>query len=197
MSRAPHLQSQAVTTIIRFANASGNPEVPDGLANVRSLAVKFQLPDGNNADILANSVEGVPVRSPEAFLAFLRAQLPDPATDQPAPDAMPRFLWESSLCTGFIERLMQKPVFANYGQTSYHGEHAFRFTAADGTSRFGRYHWVPEAGEAYLSPDEASTRNANFLREELDRRIQNGPVVLRLVLQFAAEGDLTEDVTTS
>jgi hypothetical protein len=124
MSRAPHLQSQAVTTIIRFANARGNPEVPDGFGNVRSL-VKFQLPDGNNADILANSVEGVPVRSPEAFLAFLRAQLPDPATDQPAPDAMPRFLWESSLCTGFIERLMQKPVFANYGQTSYRAEHAF------------------------------------------------------------------------
>jgi catalase len=61
---------------------------------------------------------------------------------------------------------MQKPVPASYGQASYDGEHAFRFTAAEGTSRFGRYHWVPEAGEAYLSADEASMRNANFLREE-------------------------------
>src|SRR3981189_1192465 len=62
VSRAPHLQGQAVPTVIRFANASGNPEVHDGLANVRSLAVKFQLPDGKNADILANSIEGFPVR---------------------------------------------------------------------------------------------------------------------------------------
>jgi catalase len=67
VSRAAHLQGQAVPTVIRFANANGNPDVHDALANVRSLAVKFQLPDGKNADILANSVEGFPVRTPEEF----------------------------------------------------------------------------------------------------------------------------------
>jgi catalase len=195
VSRALHLQGQAVPTVIRFANASGNPEVHDGLANTRSLAVKFQLPNGKNADILANSVEGFPVRTPEDLLAFLRAQLPDSVTGQPAPDAVPRFLETHPAARAFIERLTQKPVPASYGQASYHGEHAFRFTAADGTSRFGRYHWVPEAGEAYLSPDEASTRNPNFLREELESRLRNGPVVFRLVLQLAAEGDPTDDVT--
>jgi catalase len=86
-------------------------------------------------------------------------------------------------------------VPASYGQASYHAEHAFRFSAADGTSRFGRYHWVPEAGEAYLSPDEASTRSANFLREELESRLRSGAVGFRLVLQLAAEGDPTDDVT--
>src|SRR5437016_516488 len=75
VSRAPHLQGQAVPAVMRFANASGNPDVHDGLANVRSLAVKFQLPGGKNADILANSIEGFPMRTPEEFLAFLRAQL--------------------------------------------------------------------------------------------------------------------------
>jgi catalase len=70
VSRASHLQGQAVPTIIRFANANGNPDVHEGLGNVRSLAVKFQLPDGKNADILANSVEGFSVRTPEEFLAF-------------------------------------------------------------------------------------------------------------------------------
>src|SRR5216683_3038930 len=92
MSRAAHLQGQAVPIIIRFANASGNPDVHDGLANVRSLAVKFRLADGKNADILANSVEGFPVRTPEEFLAFLRAQIPDPGTGRPAPDTVPQFL---------------------------------------------------------------------------------------------------------
>jgi hypothetical protein len=56
-------------------------------------------------------------------------------------------------------------VPASYGQASYHAEHAFLFTAADGMRRFGRYHWTPEAGEAYLFPDETSRRSANFLRE--------------------------------
>ncbi len=195
VSRASHLQGQAVPTTIRFANASGNPEVHDGLANTRSLAVKFQLADGKNADILANSIEGFPVRTPEDFLAFLRAQLPDSVTGQPAPDAVPRFLDGHPAARAFIERLMQKPVPASYGQASYHAEHAFRFTAANGTSRFGRYHWVPDAGEAYLTPVDASTRNANFLREELESRLRNGPVVFRLLLRLAGENDPTDDVT--
>ncbi len=91
---------------------------------------------------------------------------------------------------------MQKPVPASYGQTSYHAEHAFRFTAANGTSRFGRYPWMPETGEAFLSPDESSTRKANFLRDELESRLRNGPVMFRLILQLAGEGDPTDDVTT-
>jgi catalase len=196
VSRALHLQGQAVSTVMRFSNASGNPDVHDGLANTRALAVKFQLPDGKNADILANSIEGFPARTPEEFLAFLRAQLPDPVTGQPAPDTLPRFLDSHPAARAFVERLMQKPVPVSYGQASYHAEHAFLFTAADGTSRFGRYRWMPEAGEAYLSPDDASKRSANFLREELESRLRNGPVVFRLLLQLAGESDPTDDVTT-
>jgi catalase len=195
VTRAVHLQGQAIPAIVRFANANGNPEVHDGLANVRSMAVKFQLSDGKNADVLANSIEGFPVRTPEDFLAFLRAQLPDPATGQVVPDAVPKFLGGHPAARAFIERLTKKPVPASYGQATYHAEHAFRFTAADGTSRFGRYQWVPEAGEAFLSPDDATKRDANFLRAELESRLRNGPVVFRLLLQLAGEGDPTDDVT--
>src|SRR5258708_35371999 len=94
VSRAGHLQGQAVPTVIRFANANGNPEVHDGLANVRSLAVKFPLADDKHADIPANSVEGFPARTPEEVLEFLRAQLPEPGHGQPATDAAPRPLWD-------------------------------------------------------------------------------------------------------
>ena len=172
VSRAVHLQGQTVPTVIRFSNSSGDPDVHDGVANARALAVKFQLADGKNADVLALSIEGFPARTPEDFLAFLRAQLPDPVSGQPAPDAVPRFLDSHPDTRAFIERLMQKPVPASYGRASYYAEHAFLFSAADGTSRFGRYRWMPEAGEAYISPDDASKRSANFLREELESRLQ-------------------------
>jgi catalase len=195
VSRAAHLQGQPVSAVIRFANGSGDPDVHDGLANVRSIAVKFQLPGGKHADILANSIEGFPARTPEELLAFLQAQLPDPATGKPAPDAVPRFLASHPAARGFIERLRQRPVPASYGQTSYYAEHAFRFIAADGSSRFGRYRWVPEAGEAYLSTDDAGKRSANFIREELEARLQKGPVAFRLRLQLAGEADPTDDVT--
>src|SRR5215470_13852935 len=55
ITRAPHFSGRTVPTTVRFANASGNPAVHDGVPNVRSIAVKFQLADGKGADILGNS----------------------------------------------------------------------------------------------------------------------------------------------
>jgi catalase len=195
ITRASHFAGQPVPAIVRFANSNGKPDVHDGVPNVRSMAVKFELPDGKNADILANSVEGFVARTPEELLEFLRAQLPDPATGQPDPAALPRFLAGHPAGRAFIERLMKKPIPASYAQVAYHAEHAFRFTAADGKSRFGRYRWVPLAGEALLSPDDAGKRDPNFLRDELEGRLRHGPVAFRLLVQLANEDDPTDDVT--
>jgi catalase len=88
VSKAAHLQGAAVSATIRFANASGNPGIADGASGVRSMAVKLQLPDGKQTDILGNSVEGFVASTPEQMLEFLRAQLPDPATGKPDPQAV-------------------------------------------------------------------------------------------------------------
>ena len=196
VSRAPHLQGQAVPTVLRFSNSNGDPNIHDGIPSARAIAVKFELPDGKKADLLGLHIEGFLVRTPAEFLAFLSAQLPDPATGKPAADGVPRFLQSHPATGAFIERLTKKPIPASYGQACYYSEHAFKFTAADGSSRFGRYRWVPEAGEAYLSPDDAGKRSTNFLREELEGRLKKGPVAFRLVLQLAGENDLTDDATT-
>ena len=195
ITRASHFAGQSVPTIVRFANANGNPDVHGGVPNVRSMAVKFQLPDGKITDILGNSVEGFVVRTPEELLDFLRAQLPDPATGRPDPDAVPRFLAAHPTGRAYVERLMKRPVPASYAQITYHAEHAFRFTATDGTSRFGRYRFVQLAGEALLSPDDAAERHPNFLRQELEERLRRGATAFRLFLQLANEGDPTDDVT--
>ena len=65
---------------------------------------------------------------------------------------------------------MKRAVPASYAQVTYHAEHAFRFTAADRTSRFGRYRFVPQAGEAFIAPEEGGKRTTNFLREDLEER---------------------------
>jgi catalase len=195
VSTAAHLQDAAVPATIRFANSSGNPAVADGAPGVRSMAVKFTLPNGKQTDILANSVEGFVASTPEQLLEFLRAQLPDPATGKPDPQAVPRYLGTHPAAAGFVQRMMQKAIPASYGQAVYHAEHAFRFSAADGSSVHGRYHFVPEAGEAYLSPEDGGNRAANFLRDELEVRLKQGPVGFLLELQLADANDPTDDPT--
>ena len=152
VTKAAHLQGGPVPVTVRFSNSSGNPEASDAAPGVRAMSMKFSLAGGKSADILANSIDGFPARTPEEFLEFLRAQLPDPATGKPVADAVPKFLGSHPGAAAFVGRLMQKPIPASYAQSSYHAEHAFVFVAADGTRRHGRYHWLPDAGEAFLTP---------------------------------------------
>ena len=195
ISRAAHFQGEPSPTIVRFSNSSGDPEVHDGQPNARALAAKFQLPGGKHADILGLSIEGFAARTPEEFLAFLQAQLPNAATGKTTPERAGQFIQSHPATQAFIGRLMQKPVPASYAQASYHAQHAFRFTAADSVRRFGRYLFIPEAGESFMTSEEGAKRGPDFLREELAGRVARGPVVFRLTLQLAAEGDPTNDPT--
>ena len=195
VSRAEHFRGHSVPVVARFSNASGDPSAPDGQPSARALSTKFQLEHGRQPDILAHSIEGFVARTPEDLLAFLETQLPDPATGKPRPDALPRFLESHPAAKAFIERLMKRPVPASYAQATYHAVHAFRFTAADGVSCFGRYRLAPEAGESFLSAESAAQRAPDFLREELVTRLGRGPVAFQLMLQIAADGDPIDDPT--
>jgi catalase len=195
ISKAAHLQGQNVPVICRFSNASGDPNVHDGLPSVRALAVKFLLADGHKTDIVANSIEGFRVGTGEDFLAFLQANRPEAATGKPNPDRVASFVERQPTIEPFMRRFREKCVPASLARTTYHANHAFRFTAADGSSRFGRYRWIPEAGEAFLDPQEASQRDSNFLLAELKGRLAKGPVAFRLNLQIAEPSDPTHDVT--
>ena len=51
---------------------------------------------------------------------------------------------------------------ASYATAEYHGLHAFRWVAADGSARFVRYHLRPAVGEEYLS-DGGRCKDPDFL----------------------------------
>src|SRR3989475_5131710 len=109
VTRAPHFTGQPVPTIVRFANANGKPDVHDGVPNVRSMAVKFQLSNGKSADILVNSVEGFIARTPEELLEFLRAQLPEPGSGGADPHPGPRLFPGPSPGRRLVGAPVEKP----------------------------------------------------------------------------------------
>jgi catalase len=195
ITKAAHLQGETLDVTLRFSNGSGDPTAPDGAPDVRGLAVKFPLPNGKKTDLVTINNEAFLAGTGEDVLAFFKANLPDPTTGKPDPLAVPRFLETHPGAAGFVGRLMQKPIPASLAQATYYGIHAFRFTSADGSSRFGRYRWIPDAGESHLNPEEGSKRDANFLQTELKARVAKGPATFRLMLQIAEPSDPTNDAT--
>jgi catalase len=197
LTRAAHMQGDAVPITVRFSNGSGNPHAPDAARDARGMAVKFQLPGGETTDVVAITLPIFPARTPEDFLELTRARRPDPATGQPDMAKVAAFMAahpESQRALGLS--LAALPP-ASYAQAVYHAIHAFRFINAAGQERLVRYSWRPEAGVATISEDEARGRARDYLQLELRERLAAGPVGFTLHLQLAGQGDDVNDPTTA
>src|SRR5437016_4405559 len=170
LSRAPHFAAPSSRAHVRFSNGSGDPTVPDGVRDGRGMAVKFYLPGGKTTDIVALSLPVFLARTPEDLLAFNDARRADPATGQPDVAKVGAYLGEHPESVPAVTAAMTHPIPASYATLTYHALHAFGFVAADDPVRYGRYHWVPDAGEAAINDEEAAARPPDYLRDELVER---------------------------
>jgi catalase len=190
LSRAAHLSGAAVPALVRFSSGSGNPKQPDNAPGVRGLAVKFTLPDGSTTDVSTQTAKLFPASTPDGFVSLLRAM-------RPGPTAPLRLIGYIATHPRFVKALPvvkeANKVPASYGSVAYHGLHAFRWIAADGSERFVRYHLQPAGGEEFLPRDAAKAKGADFLTTELDERLASQPVRFDYQVQIAAQGDSTVD----
>ena len=189
LSRAPHLDGSTVPALIRFSNGSGNPAQRDGLPGVRGLAVKFTLPDGSTTDVSTQTARLFVSSTPDGFVDLLKAMRPGPTT----PLRMAKYFVTHPRLFGALPVLRDaNKIPASYATTQYHGLHAFRWVAADGSARFVRYHLVPAAGESQL-PGSAAGKGPDFLTDELMTRLASGPVRFDFRVQIAGPEDSTVD----
>jgi catalase len=195
LSSAAFLKGAPTPLVIRFSNAGGVPDAPDmdpSTDRVRGMAIKFRLPDGSEADIISISVNGFPAATGEDFLALLQAAgASGPGVPKPTP--VEKFLSTHPAAVAFITA--PKPVAVSYGTQPFFGVNAFKFTNAEGASKFGRYRIVPESGPAYVSDEEAAKRPPNALADNLRASLEKEPVKFRLLVQVAAADDPVTDAT--
>jgi catalase len=195
LTRAPHAARPSTPVTVRFSTSAGLPTVPDNDAKGSSpqgMAIRFHLADHVHTDIVAHSHNGFPVRTGEEFLAFLRAVAAS-GPGAPAPPPIAAFLATHPAAKAFVEA--PKPIPASFARQSYFAVTAFKFTNADGVSRFGRFRTQPEDGPEFLSPEQAAGKTSDFLAAEMSERLGRGPVRLRVVVQLAQDEDEVTDAT--
>lgn len=188
LTKAGHMRGEPVATTVRVSNGSGDPSAPDYGPEVRGMAVKFYLPDGERTDISAQTVPRFPVRTPDAFIGLIKASGRGRAWKLPLflathPEALPALKANAPAL---------KPP-ASYATCRYYAVHAFKWIDADGGERYVRYTWLPEAREPSLSAEEARSRGADYLQEDIARRLPGARFTLEL--QIAGPGDKVDDPT--
>jgi catalase len=194
LTKAPHVTRSATPVTVRFSNSTGVPLIPDNdsNANPRGMAIRFHLGEHLHTDIIGHSVNAFPTRTGDEFLEFLHAvATSDPA--KPSPSPIETFLGSHPAAKRFVET--PKPAPASFATEAFFGITAMRFTNADGTSRFGRYHVLPGAGLETLDEAAVKSKGANFLFDEITSRIAAGPVHFQIMVQVADEGDVVDDAT--
>jgi catalase len=172
LTRAPHAQKNSTPVTVRLSDFAGIPTVPDNdpqVASPRGFAVRFHLAEHVHTDIVAHSVDVFPVRTAEEFLEFLNDLIAtDPAG--PHPNAVEQFLGAHPAALTFVQ--IPKPIPTSFARESFFAVSAFKFTNAQGASRYGRYRVLPVAGHEYLDEAGAAAQGPDFLFDEIKGRVQ-------------------------
>jgi catalase len=187
LTTAAHMQDTPSRVTARFSNGGGDPNIPDYAHEGRGMAVKFYAPGGEKTDIVAITMTAFFVRTPEDFLSFTQARR-DPEKLMPEwigahPEALPP-----------IQAFLASGLPASYANGTYNSLHSFRWTDADGESRYVRYRWEPEAGEETLSAEDAKARGRDYLQEDI---LARGESAFRLFVVIADESDPVDDPTVA
>jgi len=193
LTRAPHANRPSTPVTVRFSDSTGLPTIPDNdpaRSGPRGMAVRFHLDQHVHTDIVAHSTDGFPVRTGEEFLEFLRAVT---AFVGGQPQAMGSFLATHPNAKRFVEA--PKPIPSSFAREAFFAVTSFKFTNANGAGRHGRFRFRPEAGTEHLSNEVAAGKSENFLFDEIDQRLSNGPIRFKVFVQLAESGDDAADAS--
>jgi catalase len=192
LTKAPHVVREETPVTVRFSDSTGIPLIPDSSpdANPRGLAVRFNLAEHVHTDIVAHSTDGFPARDGKEFLGLLEA-IAGSGPDVPSPKPVEIFLGSHPAALAFVQA--PKPFPVSFATETYFGVTAYAFTNAEGKTAFGRYRIVPEGGNEFLADGAAISQNFHF--DEIAERVGKGPVRFKVLVQVAAEGDVTDNAT--
>ncbi|MCS0503776.1 catalase family peroxidase [Ancylobacter mangrovi] len=179
----------------RFAVAVGKPFVPDNKTQVRSLALRFELPGGEEWRTGMNDIPVFPVPTAQDFTGLMTATAPDPATGKPDPARVSAFFGAHPEVAAALKRISARPFASGFANASYNSLDAFHFVAADGTVTPVR--WAMVAVDPYVAEpaDQPGTPDPDYLFDDLAARLARGPVEWHLVATIGQPGDPTADAT--
>jgi catalase len=190
LTRAAHMQGDPVDVTARLSNGGGDPDAPDYAPDVRGLAVSFHLPDGSRTDISCQTLPRFPFKGPDPFVEFIRLSKPSASSALRLPLFLARNPGAIGALRGNLALLKPPP---SYTAITYYALHAFKWVDADGGERYVRYTWRPTIDLEPLARGEARRRGRDYLREDLEARLAEGPVRFELEVQVAGPADDPHD----
>jgi len=193
-SRAAVFLPGRVPVLGRFSLGGGQPYAPDRPTDVRGLGLQFSLPNGELWRTSMINLPVFPVRTAEAFYERMLAFKADPKTSKPDPAQVERFNAAHPESVRALSIIMSQPPASGFGNSTFHGLNAFRFTNDSG--KVSPVRWILSPAQPYeaIHADDKD-QPPHFLFDDVAEQIRRGPLEWRLVLIIGQAGDPTADAT--
>jgi catalase len=195
VSKAAVFSSGRVPVIGRFALAGGQPFVTDAPGTVRSMALLFQLPNGEEWRTGMNNIPVFPVRNAQEFHDQMLASAPDPGTGKPDPAKTKTFVESHPATARAMPLIQNRPISSGFENSTYNSLNTFRFTDAKGKVTPVRWSMVPDQPFEPISTSDLGKADKNYLFDGLIAAIHKDPQRWRLILTVGEPGDPTNDAT--
>ena len=195
LSKSVVFRSGRVPVIGRFALAGGQPYAADAPHTVRSMALLFQLPDGEEWRTGMNNIPVFPVNSAEGFYDLLQASAPEPATGKPDPTKMSAFFAKHPESAKAMTLIRSQPVSSGFADSTYNSLNTFQFINAQGGGAAVRWSMAPVQPFEPLEETNLSKAGTNYLFDGLIADIHRHPLQWHLIVTLAQPDDPTGDAT--
>ena len=195
ISKAAVFRPGRVPVVGRFALAGGMPFQPDAPNTVRSMALSFLSPGGEEWRTGMNNMPVFPVNSARGFYEQLLAFSPDPATGKPDPAKIKAFLAAHPEAARALALIKKREVTSGFANSTFNSLNAFRFIDAAGASVPVRWSVVPVQSVAANAAEPPEAGDENYLFDDLIAQIAQHPRQWRLIVTIGQAGDPTNDAT--
>jgi catalase len=195
LSKASVFRPGRAPIVGRFAFSGGQPYVSDAPGTVRSMAILFKLPDGEEWRTSMIDIPVFTVNTAEGFHDQLLATAPDPATGTPDPAAMNAFFAKHPESARAMELIHAHPMSSGFANSTYSALNAYRFITAGGTIAPVRWFMTPVQTFAPAGAAQPNPADKNYLFDALIAAIHGNPIQWHLVLMVGQPGDPTADAT--
>ena len=195
ISKAAVFKPGRVPVVGRFALASGMPFQPDAPNTVRSMALRFVSPGGEEWRTGMNNIPVFPVNSARGFYEQLLAFSPDPATGKPDPVKIKAYMAAHPEAARALALIKKRQVTSGFANSTFNGLNAFRFVDTAGASTPVRWSVVPAQPVLTAAAEQPEAGDENYLFDDLIGQIAQHPRQWRLIVTIGQAGDPTNDAT--
>lgn len=184
---------QQVPVMVRFSLAAGNRGTPDTARGVKGFATKFYTPEGV-FDLVFNHLPVLFVRDGLRFPQAFTSLFPSPVNNLIDPERFWRFVASAPESTHFVTWLYSDAgTVKSFRHIPGHSVNTFVWRNAEGARRYVKYHWIPVAGEEYITAQEGAALagiNPDYAGQELYDTLAAGtPIQYELRVQLMDPDD--------